>query len=167
MLQQFYPVKAHNYKYELNKDMNFAAAHAIKHPSAGKCQNIHGHTYFVNITVVGNELQDNGFLVNFQELKKIAHGKYDHTLMNDHDWNGEQPSTEVVARTIYKAVQEALTKYDNKPQVLQVIVRETPTTYVTYSEPLQDEVSNDTAHAYTSKDKTLVKDSRDVDWSEF
>ena len=33
MLQQFYPVKAHNYKYELNKDMNFAA-HAIKHPSA-------------------------------------------------------------------------------------------------------------------------------------
>ena len=87
--------------------------------------------------------------------------------MNDHDWNGEQPSTEVVARTIYKAGQEALTKYDNKPQVLQVIVRETPTSYVTYSEPLQDEVSNDTAHAYTSKDKTLVKDSRDIDWSEF
>ena len=140
MLQQFYPVKAHNYKYELNKDMNFAA-HYIDHESAGKCQNVHGHTYFVN-SIVGNKLQDNGFLVNFQELKRIAHGKYDHTLMNDHDWNGEQPSTEVVAKTIYKAVREALTAYDNKPQVLQVIVRETPTSYVTYSEPLQEETNN-------------------------
>ena len=142
MLQQFYPVKAHNYKYELNKDMNFAAAHYIDHESAGKCQNVHGHTYFVNISIVGNKLQDNGFLVNFQELKRIAHGKYDHTLMNDHDWNGEQSSTEVVAKTIYKAVREALTAYDNKPQVLQVIVRETPTSYVTYSEPLQEETNN-------------------------
>lgn len=142
MLQQFYPVKAHNYKYELNKDMNFAAAHYIDHESAGKCQNVHGHTYFVNISIVGNKLQDNGFLVNFQELKRIAHGKYDHTLMNDHDWNVEQPSTEVVAKTIYKAVREELTAYDNKPQVLQVIVRETPTSYVTYSEPLQEETNN-------------------------
>ena len=62
--------------------------------------------------------------------------------MNDHDWNGEQPSTEVVAKTIYKTVREALTAYDNKPQVLQVIVRETPTSYVTYSEPLQEETNN-------------------------
>lgn len=137
MLQQFYPVKAHPYRYELNKDMNFAAAHYIDHESAGKCRNTHGHTYFVNVTIVGDALQDNGFLVNFQEIKQAVHGKYDHTLMNNHvdDFSKEEPSTEVVARTAYKNIQQALKKYDNNPKVLQVIVRETPTSYVTYSEP--------------------------------
>lgn len=135
MLQQFYPVTAHSYKYELNKDMNFAAAHFINYESAGKCQNVHGHTYFANVTIVGNELQDDGFLVNFQELKQIVHGKYDHTLMNNsNDFTDEEPSTEVVAKTIYKNIEQALKKYDNNPKVLQVIVRETPTSYVTYKE---------------------------------
>ncbi|HAR6043992.1 TPA: 6-carboxytetrahydropterin synthase QueD [Staphylococcus pseudintermedius] len=137
MLQQFYPVTPHNFKYELNKDMQFAAAHFIDQVSAGKCQDVHGHTYFVNVTIVGNELMENGFLVNFQLLKQAVHGRYDHTLMNNHDefrFNQEEPSTENVAKAIYKTLQEALKNYHNNPQVLQVIVRETPTSYVTYKE---------------------------------
>lgn len=137
MLQQFYPVAPHNFKFELNKDMNFAAAHYIDHESAGKCQNVHGHTYFANITIVGNQLMDNGFLINFQELKKAVHGKYDHTMMNEHDefkYDQIEPSTENVAKAIYKTLKQELLKYDNDPQVLQVIVRETPTSYVTYKE---------------------------------
>lgn len=137
MLQQFYPVAPHNFKFELNKDMNFAAAHYIDHESAGKCQNVHGHTYFANVTIVGNQLMDNGFLINFQELKKAVHGKYDHTMMNEHDeYKNDQiePSTENVAKAIYQTLKQELLKYDNDPQVLQVIVRETPTSYVTYKE---------------------------------
>lgn len=139
MLQQFYPVAPHNFKFELNKDMQFAAAHYIDHSTAGKCQNVHGHTYFANVTIVGNELMDNGFLINFQELKKAVHGKYDHTMMNEHDefkFEQIEPSTENVAKAIYKALKQELLKYDNDPQVLQVIVRETPTSYVTYREGL-------------------------------
>ncbi|MFV5767211.1 6-carboxytetrahydropterin synthase QueD [Mammaliicoccus sciuri] len=139
MLQQFYPVAPHNFKFELNKDMQFAAAHYIDHPTAGKCQNVHGHTYFANVTIVGNELMDNGFLINFQELKKAVHGKYDHTMMNEHDefkFEQIEPSTENVAKAIYQALKQELLKYDNDPQVLQVIVRETPTSYVTYKEGL-------------------------------
>lgn len=139
MLQQFYPVAPHNFKFELNKDMQFAAAHYIDHSTAGKCQNVHGHTYFANVTIVGNELMDNGFLINFQELKKAVHGKYDHTMMNEHDefkFEQIEPSTENVAKAIYKALKQELLKYDNDPQVLQVIVRETPTSYVTYKEGL-------------------------------
>lgn len=137
MLQQFYPVAPHNFKFELNKDMQFAAAHYINHESAGKCQDVHGHTYFVNITIVGNELMDNGFLINFQELKKAVHGRYDHTMMNEHEeykYNQIEPSTENVAKAIYQTLKQELLKYDNNPQVLQVIVRETPTSYVTYKE---------------------------------
>ena len=170
MLQQFYPVAQHSYKYELNKDMNFAAAHFIDHKSAGKCQNIHGHTYFANVTIVGNELQDNGFLVNFQELKKLVHGEYDHTLMNDNsDYSNEQPSTEVVAKTIYKNIEQALKKYDNDPKVLQVILRETPTSYVTYKETYKDEnieKRNDFAKRMKNLQKANEYD-KNHDWSEW
>ncbi|MBM7659629.1 6-pyruvoyltetrahydropterin/6-carboxytetrahydropterin synthase [Bacillus mesophilus] len=138
MLQQFYPQVQHSYSYELNKDMHFAAAHFIPHEDAGKCRNVHGHTYFVNITVAGDDLNESGFLVNFQDLKKIVHSRYDHTIMNDqledfNENNSDQfPTTEVIARTIWENIDRFLTSLPNKPKCLQVLVRETPTSYVVY-----------------------------------
>ncbi|AKP46586.1 MULTISPECIES: 6-carboxytetrahydropterin synthase QueD [Bacillus] len=137
MLQQIYPQVQHDYTYELNKDLQFAAAHFIPHPDAGQCRNVHGHTYFVNITVAGDELDDSGFLVNFQALKKIVSYPFDHTLLNDHQMFSEKqpenfPSTEVVARKIYEMIQAYLDTLPNKPKCLQVFLRETPTSYVVY-----------------------------------
>ncbi|MBA2874236.1 6-carboxytetrahydropterin synthase QueD [Thermaerobacillus caldiproteolyticus] len=138
MIHQIYPQVSHDFQYELNKDMQIAAAHFIPHEAAGKCAQMHGHTYFVNITVAGNELDDSGFLVNFQQLKKIVHGKFDHTLMNDHKdmFNNENandfPTTEVVARKIAEIVQAHLDTLPNRPTCVQVFVRESPTSYVVY-----------------------------------
>ncbi|WLR52840.1 6-carboxytetrahydropterin synthase QueD [Bacillus tianshenii] len=137
MIQQFYPQVQHPFRYELNKDMQFAAAHFVPHEAAGKCQNIHGHTYFVNVTIAGDALNESGFLVNFQTLKKLVHGRYDHSLMNEHnDFNNEDsdyfPTTEVVARTIWENIQQHLDELANKPKCMQVIVRETPTSYCIY-----------------------------------
>ncbi|PNB35561.1 6-carboxytetrahydropterin synthase QueD, partial [Pseudomonas sp. GW456-E7] len=74
------------------------------------CSRVHGHTYTVNITVAGDELDDSGFLVNFSVLKKLVHGNYDHPILNDHeDFSQDDryslPTTEVVAKTIYDNVQ--------------------------------------------------------------
>lgn len=140
MLQQFYPQVQHDYRWELNKDMNFAAAHRVPHPGAGACANMHGHTYFVNITVAGNELDEQGFLVNFGTLKKIVHGRYDHTVMNSHaEYTDSEddspdffPTTEIVAENIWRIVQQYLNEQYNSPKCLQVIVRETPTSYVLF-----------------------------------
>lgn len=138
MLQQFYPSVAHDYRYELNKDMNFSAAHFVPHEDAGKCRNIHGHTYFVNITVAGDQLNDSGFLVDFQLLKKMVHNRYDHRLLNEQqpDFNDYDsnyfPTTEVVARTIWENIQRYLNELANQPKCLQVLVRETPTSYVIF-----------------------------------
>jgi 6-pyruvoyltetrahydropterin/6-carboxytetrahydropterin synthase len=138
MMQQFYPQVFHPFQYELNKDMHFAAAHYIPHEDAGKCREIHGHTYFVNITVAGDKLDDSGFLVNFQTLKQLIHGKFDHSILNKHHemFNDEDPkhfpTTEVVARKIWETVQDHLDTLPHKPQCLQVVVRETPTSYVVY-----------------------------------
>ena len=133
MIQQIYPTVNHPYQFELNKDFNFSAAHYIPSEDAGKCMRTHGHTYFVNITIAGDELDHNGFLVNFSDLKKLIHDQFDHYLLNDLvKCKGKSPSTEIVAQTIYQMVQSYLKDQKNQPKCVQVYLRETPTSYVVY-----------------------------------
>ncbi|MFS0724539.1 6-pyruvoyl trahydropterin synthase family protein [Paenibacillus sp. 1P07SE] len=137
MIQQIYPSPPHAYRYELHKDLHFAAAHYIPHESAGSCQLVHGHTYFADLTIAGDELDPAGFLVNFSTLKRLVHDRLDHTLLNDHELFGEQPgermpTTEVVARAVCELVQAHLDTLPNRPRCLQVYLRETPSSYVIY-----------------------------------
>ncbi|QQK75305.1 6-pyruvoyl tetrahydropterin synthase family protein [Salicibibacter cibarius] len=139
MLQQFYPQVFHDFRYELNKDMQIAAAHFIDHDDAGLCRETHGHTYFINLTIAGDTLNDSGFLVNFKALKEEIHGIYDHSLLNDHpEFVEGLPTTEVVARVFWEKVDARLAKQGNRPYCLQVLVRETPTSYALYR-PKRDE----------------------------
>ncbi|WP_064092359.1 6-carboxytetrahydropterin synthase [Rossellomorea aquimaris] len=137
MLQQIYPTPEHNFEFELNKDMHFSAAHYIPHEAAGSCKEVHGHTYFANITIGGDQLDDSGFLINFQHIKNLIHKRFDHSIMNndtlfsDSDSN-KFPTTEVVAKTMCKIIQSHLDTLDHRPQCLQVFLRETPTSYVIY-----------------------------------
>lgn len=133
MMQQFYPQVPHSYRYELNKDMHLSAAHFIPHEQAGACQQMHGHTYFINITIAGDKLDELGFLIDFKRIKDVVHKRYDHTLLNDHpEYKDVHPTTERVAEQIWTAVQTELQKQANKPNCLQIVVRETPTSYVIY-----------------------------------
>ena len=137
MMQQIYPVAPHDYCYELNKDFHFAAAHYISHADAGKCQQTHGHTYFANITIVGDELGSTGFLVDFKVVKDLIHQRFDHGILNadpafSDDDSNYFPTTEVIARTIYEVVQEHLDTLKNQPVCHQVYLRETPTSYCIY-----------------------------------
>ncbi|MBO0386094.1 6-carboxytetrahydropterin synthase QueD [Staphylococcus simulans] len=133
MLQQIYPTVAHPYAFELNKDFHFAAAHYIPCEDAGKCVRTHGHTYFVNLTIVGDELNHSGFLINFAALKKQIHEQFDHYLLNDlPQFKDKMPSTEVVAQTICQLTEEILEKQPNRPKCAQVYLRETPSSYVVY-----------------------------------
>lgn len=133
MMQQIYPQVNHNYAFELNKDMNFSAAHYIPDERAGVCSRTHGHTYFVNITIAGNQLDDMGFLVNFRDIKTIINDTFDHTLINDlPELKDKMPSTELVAKTIFDMIDSHLNTLSHAPKVLQVFLRETPTSYVVY-----------------------------------
>ncbi|GAA4851661.1 6-carboxytetrahydropterin synthase QueD [Paenibacillus vulneris] len=138
MLQQIYPTISHNFEYELNKDMQFAAAHYVPSEEAGKCRRMHGHTYYANVTIAGDTLNASGFLVNFAEIKRLIHDRFDHTLLNEDTDNFDDenpclfPTTEVVARTIGRIVQNYLDQTENRPVCLQVFLRETPTSYVVY-----------------------------------
>jgi 6-pyruvoyltetrahydropterin/6-carboxytetrahydropterin synthase len=64
-------------------------AHALKGYD-GPCRNIHGHSYELYVTVIGNPLNDpsspkNGMLMDFGDLKKIVRARiieeFDHALV--------------------------------------------------------------------------------------
>lgn len=138
MMQQFYPSIPHSYRFELNKDMHFSAAHYIPDEDAGKCQVMHGHTYHINVTIGGNELDSIGFLIDFKRLKDLIHKKYDHSVLNDHpEFQDKSPTTELLAEQVCETLQKELSERSNQPVCLQVIVRETPTSYVIYRPRLE------------------------------
>ena len=74
-------------------------AHAL-YGYVGLCKNIHGHSYRLWVTVIGNILEDessvkNGMVLDFSILKKIVKpeivDKYDHSLV----LNGNSPHANI------------------------------------------------------------------------
>ncbi|MEA3392159.1 MAG: 6-carboxytetrahydropterin synthase QueD [Candidatus Marinimicrobia bacterium] len=54
---------------ELTKIFSFDMAHRLSFHK-GKCWNLHGHTYKLEVTVQGDE-DDNGMVIDFNDLKRI------------------------------------------------------------------------------------------------
>lgn len=68
------------------KSFSFGAAHYLPNYE-GKCQNLHGHTWTLEVEVEGPVRVDSGMVVDFVHLKNLVNdeviGKLDHTLLND------------------------------------------------------------------------------------
>ncbi len=73
----------------VTKRFHFEMAHAL-HGYDGLCKNIHGHSYNLEITLVGQALNQknhpkDGMVLDFSELKNIVKkhivAKFDHALM--------------------------------------------------------------------------------------
>jgi len=82
-------------KIRVTKEFNFEMAHAL-YGYDGACKNIHGHSYVLNITVIGKINQDKqnpklGMVIDFSILKEIVQSRiirqYDHALL----LNGNSP----------------------------------------------------------------------------
>jgi 6-pyruvoyltetrahydropterin/6-carboxytetrahydropterin synthase len=80
----------------------FEAAHQLPW-HAGKCANLHGHSYILEVTVTG-ELDQRGVVMEFSELDAVVDPvieTLDHRYLND---QFENPTAEVVARSIAQAL---------------------------------------------------------------
>jgi 6-pyruvoyltetrahydropterin/6-carboxytetrahydropterin synthase len=76
-------------KIRITKQFNFEMAHALKDYD-GPCKNIHGHSYELFVTVIGEPISNtnspkNGMLIDFGDLKRIVRNaivdKLDHALI--------------------------------------------------------------------------------------
>ncbi|PKA82993.1 6-pyruvoyltetrahydropterin/6-carboxytetrahydropterin synthase [Ulvibacter sp. MAR_2010_11] len=60
----------------ITKQFSFETGHAL-YGYDGKCRNVHGHSYKLSVTVVGNPISDTshvkfGMVIDFGDLKKIV-----------------------------------------------------------------------------------------------
>lgn len=63
-------------KIRITKQFNFETGHAL-YGYDGKCKNVHGHSYKLAVTVVGEPITDSsnvkyGMVIDFSDLKKIV-----------------------------------------------------------------------------------------------
>jgi 6-pyruvoyltetrahydropterin/6-carboxytetrahydropterin synthase len=124
--------------FEISVQETFAAGHALRHYK-GKCENVHGHNYRVEVTLQGEQLNSIGLLVDFVDLKRTIRkvvGYLDHQFINDLQpfdvWN---PSAENIARFFYEEVSKGLDVVEPPVKVIQVKIWETDTTTATYRPP--------------------------------
>ena len=57
--------------FEVMIERDFSSAHQLR-GYKGKCENLHGHNYKVEIYARGEELNNIGLLIDFGDLKKAA-----------------------------------------------------------------------------------------------
>lgn len=104
----------------------------------GKCANLHGHTWQVEVTVCGDTLDQAGMLVDFGVLKKMLAGilqNYDHTCLNQTvDFQQQNPTAENIARQIFRHMAGGLAAAGLNVQVSKVRVWEAPDAAATYRE---------------------------------
>ncbi len=72
-------------QHEVMIQMSFSAAHYLRN-YVGKCANLHGHNYKVEVHVHGQKLNETGMLIDFADLKAATRkvvDYLDHRNIND------------------------------------------------------------------------------------
>jgi len=90
----------------------FSAGHALRH-YGGKCENLHGHNFSVEMVVEGADLQeDTELLVDFKVLKarlNKALEALDHSVLNEcPPFDVINPSSENLARHLWQSLEPAM-----------------------------------------------------------
>ena len=121
--------------YEVTIIQSFSAAHLLSE-IGGKCEELHGHNFKVEVTVGSPELNSEGILIDFRLLKKWLKDildQMDHQHLNDLPFfKDKNPSSENIACFLYREMQSKVA--DSGIKMLRVKVWESETAAVTYRE---------------------------------
>jgi 6-pyruvoyltetrahydropterin/6-carboxytetrahydropterin synthase len=124
--------------FEVAIEHSFAAGHALRHYK-GKCENVHGHNYKVQVVIRGENVdRKTGMLADFVELKRLLRAisePLDHVFLNDIEpFITLEPSAENIALYICEKMQEGISQ-ENPIEVAEVKVWETDIQSATYRPP--------------------------------
>ena len=117
--------------FELNIKGHFAASHFLK-GYEGKCKNLHGHTWKVEMAVASDRLDSVGMVADFAVVKKELRDfleKLDHVHLNETPpFDKTNPTTENLAKYIFDEFGQKHRQYHIK----RVTVWESDTASITY-----------------------------------
>lgn len=122
--------------WRLTVRSDFSAAHALRHYE-GKCENLHGHNYLVEMVVEGETLTpDTELVADFSLLKKELKAELtiiDHCNLNEiPPFDVINPSAENLAHYLYQNMKRRISKLPIR--MYSITVGETPLQSATYQE---------------------------------
>lgn len=117
--------------YSLKVEGSFSSAHNLR-GYKGKCEDLHGHNWRIEVIVKSEELNNIGIVVDFKELKQKLNAvleEMDHKYLNKLAYFKKvNPTSENIAKYIY---QKLITRI---PLLDSVTVWENATSCATYEE---------------------------------
>lgn len=106
--------------YYVKKTFEVAGAHRLELDYPSKCTQLHGHNWQITIYCKSRELDRNGMVVDFADIKRRIADRLDHQVVND--VIGCNPTAENMARWCQQQV----------PGCYRVDVQETAGNVATY-----------------------------------
>ncbi len=120
--------------FEVTVEETFAAGHALRNYH-GKCENVHGHNYRVQVALRGPRLDETGLLVDFAAVKRWTQAvvdRLDHQFLNDlAPFDVLNPSAENLAKFFYDEISKSLGQ-DSPVTISEVRIWETDTSSASY-----------------------------------
>lgn len=117
--------------FEVKVSSEFSAAHSLR-GYRGKCEELHGHNWKVEMVVSSDRLDKIGMVADFRQLKKILNSildKLDHRYLNNLTFFKKvNPTSENIAKYIYDRIK------DKGLRIKSVTVWESERTCASYDE---------------------------------
>lgn len=106
----------------ITKQFSFETGHAL-YGYDGKCKNVHGHSYRLDVTVIGTPISDNtnvkfGMVIDFGDLKKIVKAEivdvFDHATV----FNKNTPHVELAKELADRGHEVILVDYQPTSEMM-------------------------------------------------
>lgn len=90
--------------FYVSKRMEIAGSHKLTLDYDSPCQNLHGHNWIITVFCKAQNLNKNGMIIDFKQIKELIHKRLDHQNLNEVlDFN---PTAENIAKWIVDTVPE-------------------------------------------------------------
>ena len=135
-------LKYHHKSVLISKEFTFDSAHHL-HCYDGKCKNLHGHTYKLQVIMRG-KVDNRGIAIDFGDIKRIAKQRVIDPL--DHKYLNEvlppmNTTAENMVVWMYEQIHQALLDEGLHPNIVLEEIRlwETPTSYAAVTRDMMEE----------------------------
>lgn len=132
--------------YTIRKTFKFEMAHILSSSYSKECQEIHGHSYKLEIIISALALNSDGMVIDFKKLKEIVNqeiiNKWDHTCLIEKDFwavpgfkcvnTPYNPTAENMVKDVYDRLKPLLFSEIPSFVSLKIRLHETGTGYAEY-----------------------------------